>query len=138
MKEAALRELTDRVVQGYAKRYGLEFFKLGDLGWTARMSAGGEERNVGLSVAGDTVVFAVYPLLKVECAGCKPALAEHLLFLNADTHLVKYGVDESWYVQLSVQFPLSEFNYGLFAVALDALRLSIEGQYEEISRRASD
>jgi hypothetical protein len=133
-----LKELSDRLVNSYGKRYGVEFHKLGGLGWTTRLNAAGEEQQVGLNVAGQTVIFSVYPLLKVECRGCKPALAEYLLFLNADTHLVKYGVDENWYIQLTVQFPLSEFAYGQFAAALDAIRRSVAGQYEEIRRRASE
>lgn len=133
-----MKEITDRLLKSYAKRYGVEFHKLGSLGWTTRLNAGGEEKQVGLNVAGPTVIFAVYPLLKVECQGCKPELAQHLLALNAETHLVKYGIDENWYIQLSVQFPVSDFGYGQFAAALDAIKRSVEESYAGIVERARD
>lgn len=129
-----MKEITDKLLSEYFQRYGLEFDKLGDLGWTTLVDIGNDTKNIGITVWEETVIFSIYPLEKVNCRECRPKLTQHLLLLNAETHFVKYGIDESWNIILSVEYPVKEFSYGLFSVAMDSLIEAVKKHYEGIKK----
>jgi hypothetical protein len=133
-----VKTLTDRVVTKYAKRYGLAFQKLGQLGWTARTELKPRPQQIGLSVADEIVIFSIYPLVTLPDDKPRLALTEYLLLLNAETHLVKYGVDRNRNIQLTVQVAISALDYAQFAVALDAIRAAVEQHYTHIHELAFD
>ncbi len=131
-------KLTDKTVKEFARKYGIEFAKLGTLGWVARFEGEEEDIKVGLNEADETVIFAVYPLLTVKCRKCRPKLYEHLLLLNAEGHLFRYGVDADSNIQLTVHFPSGEFTYAQFAAALDAIKGTVEAHLDGIKKLARD
>ncbi len=133
-----MKDITSKVIDTYSKKYGIQFTPLGDIGWVTYVGPGDSGKEISISKSQTTIFFSIYPLLEVKCKKCKPQLAQHLLLLNSQTPLVKYSVDADWNILLSVEYPIDEFSYELFKVALDALIEALEKHYPEILEIAKD
>lgn len=133
-----MKEITDKVLKTYAKKYGVDLARFGDIGWMTHIESANSEKMITISVSPMIIFFSIYPLLEVKCKKCRPQLTHHLLLLNSQTPLVKYSVDADWSILLSVEYPAKELTYNLFVTAMDALAEALEKHYSEIVEMAKD
>ena len=133
-----MKGISAKAVHTYAKKYGIEFAPLGDIGWATRLESNNDEKFLTLNGTERMIFFSIDPLLKVKCHQCRPKLTQHLLLLNAQVPLIKYAIDEKWDISLTVEYPIDAFSYALFKMALDAIKDALKQHYAEIVKIAKD
>jgi hypothetical protein len=129
--------LTEEAVTEYANRAGVDVHPFDDLGWLLIAGDPAWLPPISLTEWEGNVLLNVLPVVTVGSTTARPSVAERLLRLNAERHLIKYALEEEWQVLLWTAYPAKEFTYELFAAGLAAMCDALENDISELQKLAN-
>ena len=125
--------VTPEHIEGYFDRFGWTFSRAKDEVWQTGFRGTTSSYRVTVQLTDNWVFFMINPyVVAPEDSGRRLRLYHHLLRLNYEANMAKFGIDAEGDVFLAIELPTQHFDYSHFADALSALAHYADDHYRDV------
>lgn len=120
-------------IEDYFDRYGWTFSRVKDEVWQTGFRGQTSSYRITVQITDDWVFFVINPFVVApEVPDRRLRLYHHLLRLNHEANLTKFGIDADGDVFLTIELSTQGFDYSHFADALSALAHYADAYYRDV------
>lgn len=131
--------VTAETIEQYFEQYGWSYQRLDDTTFRTGFRGDVSSFIIYVRLSKNWVYFTIVPFVVApKDETCKHKLYEHLLRLNHEINMAKFGVDKDGDIVLSVELPREKLDYNEFSDALGALCYYSDETYLEALNLAQD
>jgi hypothetical protein len=125
--------VTPDTIEDYFDRYGWTFSRVKDEVWQTGFRGQTSSYRITVQITDNWVFFVINPFVVApDMPDRRPLLYHHLLRLNHEANLAKFGIDSDGDVFLTIELPTQGFTYTHFADALGAIAHYADATYRDV------
>ena len=125
--------VTPENIEDYFDQYGWTFSRVKDEVWQTGFRGMTSSYRISVQLTDAWVLFVINPFVVApEEPDRRLRLYHHLLRLNDEANMAKFGIDADGDVFLTVELPAEHFTYSHFADALSALAHNADIHYRDV------
>jgi hypothetical protein len=127
-------EITPEIIDGFFEQYGWSYSRdEGGRDWSTGFRGDVSSFRILVRLTDNWIYFTIIPfIVATKNEACRQRLYWHILRLNRDITLAKFGLDEDNDVLLTVELPIESLDYSEFADALNAICYYADDTYLEM------
>jgi len=125
--------VTPENIEDYFDRYGWTFARVKDEVWQTSFRGLTSSYRITVQLTDNWMFFVINPFVVApEEPDRRLRLYHHLLRLNYEANMAKFGIDADGDVFLTIELPTERFDYNHFAEALSALSHYADTHYRDV------
>lgn len=132
-KDQAQPEVTPENIEDYFDRYGWSFTRVKDEVWQTGFRGATSSYRINVQLTDNWVFFVINPfVIGPDQPERRLRLYHHLLRLNHETNMVKFGIDRDGDIFLTAELPTESFHFSHFSDALNTLAHYADTHYRDV------